>query len=222
MPKDCFGLGKLIGFCKLKRLVHAVSVPRFRAILSLAIFLAVCPVVPASAGENVVFDNGLRLPGGVYVNLWHNAPGFAYWGKSLTVNGTYQINNWNGPINVNKSDSLDGNTITVKSGKVTGSVFGAINDRDADVVKYNNVIIYGGQVGDMPGITYVEATSGNVFGGWSNIGQTLGNSVEIYGGTMLGSVYGGSSSTNNAIGNHVFISGGNVKSDINNVLTDLI
>jgi len=221
MPNHCVKSNNTHIFRKANVFVFA-----FFRVFFVPLCLALCLAVSVSAGDTIEFDNGV-VTGGKYLNLWHNgnvANSFSYWGYSLIPYGDYQTYDWDGPVNVNRSYELDGNTIIVHRGTVAGSIFGAIDDtldsRPHDVTN-NRIIIYDGQVGARPGDTWVEAYSGNVFAGWSKSGDTLNNRIEIYGGTMLGWVCGGLSDAGNVIGNSVLISGGHVKNSIGDIEFDL-
>ena len=189
---------------------------RLQRAVCLALLLAFCPAVLVSAGDTVESNGGV-VTGGSYLNIWHNAPGFSYWGDSLIPNGNYSLwpgNYGTGPENKNRSTSLNGNTIILHNGTVAGSIWGAIDDTLAadprpHNVTNNHIIVYSGTVGSAPtaGNNFVETTSGNLFGGWTNAGHALNNRVDIYNGTMRGSVYGGLSKSGHANDNRVFIGG---------------
>ncbi|MCL2117417.1 MAG: autotransporter outer membrane beta-barrel domain-containing protein [Planctomycetaceae bacterium] len=223
MPKNYINPDVVCKHCMTYRFVvserFALGASRFPIVLALVLLLALCPAVPVSAGDTVELNGGV-VTGGLYPgnNLWHNAPGFSYWGDSLTPYGEYSY--WPGNYgtsaeNLNRSYSLDGNTVILHNGTVDGSIYGAINDtlasdpRPHDVTN-NRIIIYDGTVGIRPGTpgnNFVETTSGNLFGGWTNAGQALNNRVDIYSGMVYGSVYGGLSKEGHANDNTVFIGG---------------
>lgn len=125
---------------------------------------------------------------------------------------------------------LTGNTVTVDAtapnNTVGGSVFGGVGEAGTAAtpqnVTGNTVTISGGTIGTAaipptpgvdgaPGTPGTPASGGDVFGGFTNVGNAATNTVNISGGTILGSrVAGGWTNSGNAMGNTVNISGGTI------------
>ena len=109
----------------------------------------------------------------------------------------------------------------------TGSVYGHLNDPDANGIVTGHVEmtdgtvggeVYGGFAEDAADVKDSTVTitggtvdsSSSVYGGCGNGGEATDNRVTITGGTVKGNVYGGRMENGNASGNTVTITGGTV------------
>jgi len=120
------------------------------------------------------------------------------------------IFNTNAPVVPNSlfpHTSSGSNTVTIKSGTISGHVFGGIAADNIVDANGNSVIIDGGTAGVTIGNTGTTP-GGNVTGGWSYNGNSKNNEVEISNATIRGIVFGGwvnGGSNNNTQSNVVTI-----------------
>src|SRR3546814_1952340 len=92
----------------------------------------------------------------------------------------------------------------MSGGTVNGSVYGGYTYGDATG---NTVIMSGG---------LVNINAGGVYGGYSNDGNVINNTVTVSEGAIHQKVYGGYSFGGNATGNAVTVSGGTIAPDVSN------
>ena len=156
-------------------------------------------------------------------------------GNTVTINGGESIKKVYGGLS-KKAGLVSGNTVILKGGTWNGDVTGGSSKGNA----VDNIVeVYGGQHGDNidyrivggwvdTGGTEAKDNKVVIYGGIvSNVdgakasgGDTIGNTVEIYGGTVLRNVCGGNSfddpkgtGRGNSIGNKVLLAGGTIGRD---------
>ena len=110
-----------------------------------------------------------------------------------------------------KSNSLTSNSVTLTSGAVGGIAVGAINLEDTDAVTGNTVSIDGGTVAGSvlfsPFATYGVGVAGGYGGGTAAVS---GNTVTISGGTVNPGLVVGGMGGSSATGNTVTVSNGDI------------
>lgn len=156
-------------------------------------------------------------------------------GNTVTINGGESIKKVYGGLS-KKAGLVSGNTVILNGGTWNGDVTGGSSKGNA----VDNIVeVYGGQHGDNidyrivggwvdTGGTEAKDNKVVIYGGIvSNVdgakasgGDTIGNTVEIYGGTVLRNVCGGNSfddpkgtGRGNSIGNKVLLAGGTIGRD---------
>lgn len=185
-------------------------------------------VVGAIVGEGNAFNNFVIVNGGniiaspVYgakVENGNAEGNMVVIDNSSTSDGVY------GAIITGKGNAK-GNTVVINGGSISaGVVYGAAIDSDTEgKVSGNGVILNGGSVkgGSVYGAMTANGTAeGNyvvidtvqpnsyfdVYGGYTEKGDALNNSVVINGGKITGTVYGGYTNNGKAEGNVITISG---------------
>lgn len=185
-------------------------------------------VVGAIVGEGNAFNNFVIVNGGniiaspVYgakVENGNAEGNMVVIDNSSTSDGVY------GAIITGKGNAK-GNTVVINGGSISaGVVYGAAIDSDTEgKVSGNGVILNGGSVkgGSVYGAMTANGTAeGNyvvidtvqpnsyfdVYGGYTEKGDALNNSVVISGGKITGTVYGGYTNNGKAEGNVITISG---------------
>lgn len=156
-------------------------------------------------------------------------------GNTVTINGGESIKKVYGGLS-KKAGLVSGNKVILNGGTWNGDVTGGSSKGNA--VK-NIVKVYGGQHGDNIDYRIVggwvdtggteakdnkvviyDGIVSNVDGAKASGGDTIGNTVEIYGGTVLRNVCGGNSfddpkgtGRGNSIGNKVLLAGGTIGRD---------
>ena len=154
--------------------------------ITTAILLASC-VAPMVSAETLTFTGGTGDPTLAPITL---------------PPGTTPVTN-----SLFSADVRNSNDVTVSGGTVGGSVFGGVNFSTATTpenVTDNIVLISGGTIGTAAaGAT--PANGGDVFGGWTSLGNTSNNRVRVAGGTVMGRVIGGWTNNGNATNNEVSI-----------------
>ena len=156
-------------------------------------------------------------------------------GNTVTINGGESIKKVYGGLS-KKAGLVSGNIVILNGGTWNGDVTGGSSKGNA----VDNIVeVYGGQHGDNidyrivggwvdTGGTEAKDNKVVIYGGIvSNVdgakasgGDTIGNTVEIYGGTVLRNVCGGNSfddpkgtGRGNSIGNKVLLAGGTIGRD---------
>ncbi len=179
-----------------------------------------CSAMNAATGNTVKISGGIA---GSDVCGGHSEMGAAT-GNTVTITGGGKVGgdvyggySWSG------SGEVSNNTVTITGGgKVGGDVYGGRSNGSGEVSN-NTVTITGGEVtGDIFG----DSVFTGVYGGLSNGGAAIGNTVTINGGDVDGVVCGGLGLEGAATGNTVKISGGSVTGDVyggwgNGVNTDV-
>ena len=137
-------------------------------------------------------------------------------GTKGTVTGDIKGGNVIGTGNAGGASKELGNQVNISDGTIGGNVYGGITGTgSAGNSNYNAVTIGGGKVGKDD-----VATTGFIYGGYSENGVANFNTVEIKGGEITGDVNGGKANkagTNkmyHALNNTVTISDGTVKGNV--------
>ena len=136
-------------------------------------------VLGGESGSAAARDNTVRVTGGTIGTVEDS--GFVHGGYSTT-------------------GSAGGNTVSIEGGTLRGSVMGGYVESGTGAANGNMVLFGGGSIG---------SAGEGLYGGYTDQGDAVGNTVRISGGTPGSEVYGGFvwTGAGNATGNTVILEG---------------